>query len=57
MVHTGAGRVSRGGGGVAKYIFSGPKCPPSYHWGKEDYMHYKNCWEFNLCNAMQYITS
>ena len=26
MVHTGARRVSRGGGGQ-KYFFSGPKCP------------------------------
>ena len=28
VVHTGAGRVSRGGAG-AKFVFSGPKCPPS----------------------------
>ena len=27
MVHTGARRVSRGGGG--KYFFSGLRCPPS----------------------------
>ena len=31
MVHTEAGRVSRGGGGGGGLIFffSGPKCPPS----------------------------
>ena len=28
VVHIGAGRVSGGGGG-AKYVFSGPKCLPS----------------------------
>ena len=30
MVHTGTGRMSRGGGGGAKYFLTGPKCPASF---------------------------
>ena len=30
VVHTGAGRVSRGVGGGLIHFFSGPKCPPSH---------------------------
>ena len=36
VVHTGAGRVSWGRGGGAKYFFSGPRRPPSLKNAKKD---------------------